>query len=181
MIEITNRRYIAYAHAYGLSPADEALGGLAAGHSASHTAFSEWLHHQRAEFLQEFPELGIGDNSITPDSSDKFDAWVLNKFPEPKFQYAHVKPEPSFGEPEVHPADLKQMRDRAAQWPDCRWAAAQNNDLSSRDVGQLHFMAVGPGRGVCAVTSTTLIRWSCKFVGFVNLETGKLQSTCPET
>ena len=91
--------------------------------------------------------------------------------------YATVPPHPRVGTHEPEPEALEQMRAKSKDWPDARWAACQCVDLGSVNCGHLKFIAVGPQRGVPAVTDVRLTHWSYYFVGWVNLDTGKIQET----
>jgi hypothetical protein len=93
--------------------------------------------------------------------------------------YTTIVPHPTMGDTSIDPEALAAMRQRSLDWPDCRWAAAQCVDLSSPNLGHLKFAAVGPGRGIPCVTAKCLFHWSYYFVGWVNLETGKIQPEVP--
>ena len=100
----------------------------------------------------------------------------------PPYIYATIPSQPvslpdrSKPEPEA----LKEMRRLSRDWPTCKWVAYQNVDLSSQFTGHLQFLAVGPGRGVPCVTHPGYPNnWRYRFVGFVNLETGLIESFTP--
>jgi hypothetical protein len=81
--------------------------------------------------------------------------------------------------PLIDPEALETMRDKSKQWPDARWAACQNLDLSSSLVGHLKFVAVGPGRGVPRIDHPSVTHWAYYFVGWVNLDTGEIVPELP--
>lgn len=91
-----------------------------------------------------------------------------------------ITPHPIIGE-KTGPDEyaLKVMRERTQDWPDTRWAAAQCVDMSSDRLGHMQFVAVGPERAITCIDNPTLIHWSYYFVGWVNLDTGKIQSEVP--
>jgi hypothetical protein len=85
-----------------------------------------------------------------------------------------IHPHPLMGNVEVEKEALAEMRERLTKWPRCKWAAAQCVDLGSRDVGHLKFYAVGPENTMQTINQKTIGHWSYYFVGWVNLETGKI-------
>lgn len=91
-----------------------------------------------------------------------------------------IKPHPIIGEQEgPEEQALAAMRQRSEQWPDAKWAAAQCVDMSSSNLGHMQFVAVGPDRTITCIDNPTLIHWSYYFVGWVNLDTGKIQNEVP--
>ncbi len=79
------------------------------------------------------------------------------------------------GKVEICPDARKDLRKLSKKWPDAKFAAAQCVDLSSRNIGSVTFCAVGPSNTIKTVDSQTLVHWSMRFVGFVNLDTWKIE------
>jgi hypothetical protein len=97
------------------------------------------------------------------------------------YTYSTIASHPLAGDAKPEPEALAQMRKKSrTEWPDCKWAAFQCVDLSSLNIGHLQFLAIGPGRGVSCVTQLKGPHWSYYFVGFVNLDTGLIESFTPE-
>lgn len=92
----------------------------------------------------------------------------------------NIIPHPIIGEVKVDPEALAEMRTRAEKWPRCKWAAAQCVDMGSRDIGQVKFYAVGPENTIRTINHSTLGHWSQYFIGWVDLETGKIVSEVPK-
>lgn len=93
--------------------------------------------------------------------------------------YATVPSHPLSGSTGPEPEALAQIRKKLAEWPDAKFAAFQCADLGSRNIGHLEFLAVGPGRGIPVIDRATGRHWSYLFVGFVNPETGLIESFKP--
>lgn len=74
---------------------------------------------------------------------------------------------------------LEQMRQSPHNYPDTRWAAYQNHDLGSPDVGHLQFLAIGPQNTFKEAPgrmpdSHLGIGWRYQHVGWVDLDEGKI-------
>ena len=90
-----------------------------------------------------------------------------------------MKPHPIIGEPEVGEEALDLMVERGGTW-----AAYQNVDLGSPDLGSLRFLQVGAG---CTFAeppermpdSKIGTGWRLYWIGWVNLETGKIMEVQP--
>ena len=78
------------------------------------------------------------------------------------------------GNARPEPESLQQMRERGG-----RWAAYQNHDMGSAELGHLRFVKVGPG---CTLATPperhpdtpSVIGWRYLYVGMVNTETGDI-------
>jgi hypothetical protein len=74
------------------------------------------------------------------------------------------------------------MQNSPYNFDDTKWAAYQNHDMGHRDLGHLKFLACGPQNTMKAVNSDRMpdfpgaINWRYQFVGYVNLETGKIEA-----
>ena len=96
------------------------------------------------------------------------------------YVYTTIKPHPLVSDnAEPGPEALALMRMKSKNWPDCRWAVTQCVELGSPNGGHLMFIAVGPGRDISCITNPRLGHWSYYFVGWANLETGKIQADVP--
>lgn len=77
----------------------------------------------------------------------------------------------------AHPEALEAMRASGGSW-----AAYQNKALDSGLVGQLQFLAVGPGRTFetppeqFPADTAAGAGWRYRFIGLVDLETGEVTS-----
>lgn len=77
--------------------------------------------------------------------------------------------------PEIHPETLATLRERGKGW-----AAYQNVDLSSRDIGQVQFIQFGEG---CTFAEPPArcpdshlgFGWRYSLIGTVNLTTGLIE------
>lgn len=87
--------------------------------------------------------------------------------------YATIAPDKIIGDTKPEPESLDAMRSRDSGGT--KWAAFQNHDLGSREIGHLKFMAVGPNNTVKAIDRPSLGDWRYRFAGWVNLETGSIQ------
>ena len=83
------------------------------------------------------------------------------------------------GNVEIHEDALKQMRERIREGT--RWAAYQNHDLGSRDIGHLKFLLCGKDCGLTMEEAhgrmpdtKDAINWRYQFVGWVDLDEGKV-------
>lgn len=76
---------------------------------------------------------------------------------------------------------LDKMQAYCESHPEAKWAAFQNEDLGSVDIGHLKFLAVGPNCGMKIIRHNRMpdtpqsINWRYQFVGFVNLTTGEIR------
>lgn len=75
---------------------------------------------------------------------------------------------------------LAQMKSSPYNYADTKWAAYQNLDMSSRGIGHLQFLAVGPQNTfkeapAHAPDSAAGLGWQYVHMGWVNLETGKVE------
>jgi hypothetical protein len=78
---------------------------------------------------------------------------------------------------EISPEALTLMRERAQVSPS--WAAYQNHDLGSREIGALQFLLVGPTRTYKEAPerlpdTPDKINWRYWKVGHVDLQAGKV-------
>lgn len=91
-------------------------------------------------------------------------------------EYATVKPAQIIGDEQPDSDAIEAMRSQIS--PEGRWAAFQNHDLGSREVGHVMFMAVGPNNTTKRIDHPSWggSNWRYIFVGFVNLETGKIEA-----
>jgi hypothetical protein len=76
---------------------------------------------------------------------------------------------------------ILQMQTSPYNFPDTRWAAYQNHDLGHPELGHLQFLATGPGNTFKQPPdrfpdTARRIGWRYVHVGFVNLETGKIDA-----
>ncbi len=81
----------------------------------------------------------------------------------------------------AEPEALAQMHERGG-----RWAAYQNHDLGSAEIGRLMFLQVGPGRTFEEPPKRYPdtqhgLGWRYLFVGWVDLETGAIQPVEEDT
>jgi len=77
-------------------------------------------------------------------------------------------------DPVIHPSSLKQMKERGGSW-----AAYQNHDLGSRNIGHLKFLKVGEECTYKTPPSYYPANTICEghnylFVGMVDLQTGNI-------
>lgn len=90
------------------------------------------------------------------------------------------------GDGKVGEVPLAHMNQFCAKDDTARWAAYQNHDLGSRELGHLKFLAVGPRCTVKSAPAGRLpdtpreINWRYWFVGYVNLKTGEVEPPEPE-
>ena len=75
---------------------------------------------------------------------------------------------------------LAQMKSSPYNHPDTKWAAYQNHDLGSRNIGHLQFLAIGPQNTfkeapARAPDGPSGLGWRYVYVGWINLETGKVE------
>jgi hypothetical protein len=85
------------------------------------------------------------------------------------------------GEVEISTEALEQMVAGTKSMPGARYAAYQNHALDSSDCGGMRFLAIGPN---CTLqeppprypdTPSLGVGWRYLHVGWVNLETGKIE------
>ena len=87
------------------------------------------------------------------------------------------------GDSTVSAEALQQMRERSQ--PGQKWACYQNVALDSANLGHLKFLKVGTGCTFETAPSPRLpdtpdsINWAYQFVGFADLETGKIVEAQP--
>lgn len=85
----------------------------------------------------------------------------------------------AIGEPRAGDDALKQMSERGGVW-----AAYQNHDMSSHDIGQLRFLQVGP---TCTIKEAPSRYpdtqhgpgWAYQHIGYVNLASGDVVEGIP--
>lgn len=94
---------------------------------------------------------------------------------QPPYIYHTVASVPTIGNVSVGPEAKDGLRLAAKRYPKARFAAAQCVDMSSRDIGHVTFVAVGPDNTIKTVDSQTLLHWSRRFIGFVNLDTWQIE------
>jgi len=87
--------------------------------------------------------------------------------------YATIAPDKIIGDAKPEPESLDAMRSRDSGGT--KWAAFQNHDLGSREIGHLKFMAVGPNNTIKTIDCPSPTDWRYRFVGWVSLETGSIQ------